>query len=82
MMSAGFLMYLFMTDFLPGRLFAVVVMILLWLAWMCDVTWHHKPFLVQLNSHLAKKLYCSAVIEFKMVSVRSEKPVIILVNIF
>ena len=60
LMSVGFLMYLFMNDFLPG----LVCLLLqfndvLWLAWMCDeCTWHHKTFLMELYWLLAIKLYC------------------------
>ena len=52
--------YIYMNDFLPGCLFAVVVINVLWLEWMCDeCTWHHKTFLVQsVYWHLAIKLYC------------------------
>ena len=53
-------LYLSMNDFLPGCLFAVVVIYVSWLVQMCDeCTWHHKTFLVQLYWHLAIKLYCN-----------------------
>ena len=50
----------FAVDWACICLFAVVVINVLWLEWMCDeCTWHYKTFLVQsVYWHLAIKLYC------------------------
>ena len=60
LMPVVFFMFLSMNDFLPGCLFAVVV-IKCFMIGMCDeCTWHHKTFLVQ-SVTLGNKvilLYC------------------------
>ena len=57
--TAEFLMYLFLYDFWPGCLFAVVMWWFLWQVWIRDeCTWRHKTFLVQLYCHLAIQLFC------------------------
>ena len=52
--TAGFLVYLFMNDFLSWCLLLLQFNDVSWLAWMCDeCTWHHQAFPVQLYWHIA-----------------------------